>query len=129
VETARERAVEVTMECGDLLVFDPMLSHQGSPFRQGVDNGFGARYAQFSVWCDDAAIGDSLAGLPRRPYSAPAYKYTAEMREALPEWARPLLSWELPLVGDEVSGLLPPFDVDDPEALARDHRGIARPKL
>ena len=51
------------------------------------------------------------------------------MREALPEWARPLLSWELPLVEDEVSGLLPPFDVDDPEALAQDHRGIARPKL
>ena len=63
VGAARGQAMEATMDVGSLLVFDPMLSHQGSPFREGVTHAAGVgRYAQFQVWADDAAIGDSLAG-------------------------------------------------------------------
>lgn len=94
------------MDTGSLLVFDPMLSHQGSPFRQGITHATGVgRYACFQVWADEAAIGDSLAGVPARAYSAPPSKYTAAMTKALPEWARPMLSWELPMYTEEAPGL------------------------
>jgi hypothetical protein len=76
VGAARGQAMEATMKVGSLLVFDPMLSHQGSAFREGVTHATGVgRYAQFQVWADDAAIGDSLAGVPARGYSAPGRKY------------------------------------------------------
>jgi hypothetical protein len=54
----QDTAHEVLMDEGDLCVFDPMLSHQGSPFRAGVRHATGtSRHALFSVWADDAAIG------------------------------------------------------------------------
>jgi hypothetical protein len=65
------------------------------------------RYAQFQVWADEAAIGDSIAGVPQRAYSAPASKYTQAMHDALPEWARPMLDWEMPLYEEDEPGLSP----------------------
>ena len=52
-----------------------MLSHSGSPFREGVRHALGsARYVLFSMWADRAAVGTSLAGVPQRSYSAQASK-------------------------------------------------------
>ena len=72
------------------------------------------RYAQFQVWADEAAIGDSLAGVPARAYSAPASKYTEAMLHALPTWARPMLQWELPLYEEHEPGIRPPLAAADP---------------
>ena len=41
VGAAKGQAREVTMDVGSLLVFDPMLSHQGSPFREGTTHATG----------------------------------------------------------------------------------------
>jgi hypothetical protein len=41
VKADQGEAKEVTMEAGSLLVFDPMLSHQGSPFCEGVTHAAG----------------------------------------------------------------------------------------
>jgi hypothetical protein len=41
VGAAKGQAMEVTMEAGSLLIFDPMLSHQGSPFREGTTHATG----------------------------------------------------------------------------------------
>ena len=86
-------AVEVTMEEGDLLVHDPMLTHSGSVNLGAVPS----RYVLFSTFFDAAAIGTTLVGLPNRIAAAPATKFPRELRENLPaEWIG-LLEWELPL--------------------------------
>jgi hypothetical protein len=84
------------MEKGDMLVLDPMLSHAGSGFREGLPPGSpDARYVLFSLFADKGVIGRTLAGLRNRNYTAPADKYTDEMRAAVPEEWRSLLDWEL----------------------------------
>jgi hypothetical protein len=90
------------MEKGDMLVLDPMLSHAGSGFREGLPPGSpDARYVLFSLFADKGVIGRTLAGLRNRNYTAPADKYTDEMRAAVPEEWRSLLDWEL---GDDSDG-------------------------
>ena len=51
--------VEVTMDEGDLLVHDPMLTHSGSANLGAVPS----RYVLFSTFFDAAAIGTTLVGL------------------------------------------------------------------
>ena len=98
-------AQEVELAVGDTLVLDLMLSHSGSPFREGVSHALGsARWVLFSVWADAAAIGTTLAGLPQRSYSAPASKYTDALREALPPDLVGLLDWQLPLESELAEG-------------------------
>ncbi len=97
VTTCRQVAQEVTMDTGDMLVLDPMLSHSGSPFRQGLPSSAPqARYVLFSLFADESAIGKTLTGLRSRNYTAPADKYTDEMKAAVPRKWRALLEWELP---------------------------------
>ena len=104
VELSRRVAQEIEMEVGDLLIFDPMLSHAGSPFKQGVHHSTGSsHHALFSVFAARAAIGASLAGVPERPYAAPATKYPAEFRDALPPRLRGMLDWELPFAPNGVA--------------------------
>jgi hypothetical protein len=92
--------VEQEMAVGDLLVFDPMLSHAGSAFREGVRHAAGAgRHALFSVFAGRAALGTSLAGLPSRAYAAPASKFPSEFRRGLPAALRGMLDWTLPTEG------------------------------
>lgn len=82
---------------GDMLVLDPMLSHSGSAFREGLLAGApNARYVLFSLFADKCTIGHTLAGLRNRNYTAPADKYTEEMRAAVPAEWRQLLDWQLP---------------------------------
>ena len=105
VEACRAVAQEVELAVGDTLVLDLMLSHSGSPFREGVSHALGsARWVLFSVWADAAAIGTTLAGLPQRSYSAPASKYTDALREALPPDLVGLLDWQLPLESELAEG-------------------------
>lgn len=86
-----------------MLVLDPMLSHSGSVFREGLPVGAPkARYVLFSLFADKCAIGHTLAGLRHRNYTAPADKYTEEMRAAVPAQWRQLLEWEM---SDDSNGL------------------------
>ena len=46
------------METGDMLVLDPMLSHSGSRFREGLPPGApDARYVLFSLFADKCCGG------------------------------------------------------------------------
>lgn len=63
------------MDTGDMLVLDPMLSHAGSRFREGLPPGApDARYVLFSLFADECCAGRTLAGLRSRNYTAPADK-------------------------------------------------------
>eukprot|EP01043_Picozoa_sp_COSAG02_P017193 COSAG02_NODE_774_length_17325_cov_322.794381_9_plen_318_part_00 len=108
VSICRKVAQEVTMDTGDMLVLDPMLSHSGSPFREGLlPSAPAARYVLFSLFADESAIGRTLTGLRSRNYTAPADKYTDEMKTAVPQEWRALLEWELP------------DDTDSPELISQ----------
>jgi hypothetical protein len=97
VSQCRSTAQEVYMDIGDVLVLDPMLSHAGSCFREGTQAGVCAsRYVLFSLVADQSAIGVTLTGLRNRNYTAPATKYTNEMKHALPRDLLHLLDWTLP---------------------------------
>jgi hypothetical protein len=51
VEHCRAVAQELTLDVGDTAVLDLMMSHSGSPFREGVRHACGsARYVLFSMW-------------------------------------------------------------------------------
>lgn len=102
VTACREVAEEVTFDTGDMLVLDPMLSHSGSAFREGVTHRLGSsRYALFSLVADRAAIGTTLVALSQRNYTAPASKFPQQMRDALPAHLRKLVEWTLPFADDE----------------------------
>eukprot|EP01051_Picozoa_sp_SAG22_P007789 SAG22_NODE_561_length_9080_cov_2.242623_2_plen_348_part_00 len=99
VEASRAAVRQVEMAAGDLLIFDPMLSHAGSPFRAGVRHATGvSRHALFSVFAPRAAFGTSLAGIPARAYSAPASKYPEVFCKSVPLELRGMLDWQLPIV-------------------------------
>ena len=103
VSKCRTIAQEVTMSTGDMLILDPMLSHSGSVFREGTIAGeCCSRYVLFSLMADEAAFGVTFCGLRDRNYTAPAAKFTAEMKQALPRELRSLLEWELP---DDTDGV------------------------
>ena len=53
VNAANGYAMEVPMEVGSLLIFDPMLSHQGSPFREGVTHSAGVVSYHTCSWSLD----------------------------------------------------------------------------
>ena len=49
----------------------------------------------FSLLADSAAIGTTLTGIRSRNYTAPADKYSDQMKSALPPHLLPMLEWEL----------------------------------
>ena len=51
----------------------------------------------FSTFYDDSAAGKTIVGLRQREYTAPAWKYPTEFREALSPALSSLLDWSLPL--------------------------------
>ena len=84
---------EVYLEEGDMLLLDPMTTHGGSPCHLAD-----ARYVLFSTFFSPASVGETLVGLKQREYTAPAWKYPAAFRKALPSsLAASLLDWQLPL--------------------------------
>ena len=76
-------------------VSSSVLSHSGSVFREGLQDGPAARYVLFSLIADSSSIGVTLTGLRERNYTAPADKYTPEMKAALAPELLPMLEWEL----------------------------------
>ena len=76
-------------------VSSSVLSHSGSVFREGLQDGPAARYVLFSLIADSGSIGVTLTGLRERNYTAPADKYTEEMKAALAPELLPMLEWEL----------------------------------
>ena len=64
------------------------------------------RYALFTSFFHEAAIGTTLSALKARVAVGPASKFPPDLRSALPSELRGLLEWELPeAVEDDVGGI------------------------
>jgi hypothetical protein len=93
----RAEIAELTLETGDLIILDPMVMHSAS------DVATQTRYALFTSFFHEAAIGTTLTALRAVAAAPGSLKYPADLRGALPRSLRPLLDWELPLAVEEDS--------------------------
>jgi len=67
------------------------------------------RYALFTSFFHEAAIGTTLSALKARVAVGPASKFPPDLRSALPSELLGLLEWELPeAVEDDVGGIARP---------------------
>jgi hypothetical protein len=94
----RSDAVEITVGIGDCILLDPMCVHSAS------DVATRTRYALFSSFFHEAAIGTTLSALKARVAVAPASKFPKDLRKSLPTKLHGLLEWQLPEAMEEDIG-------------------------